>query len=51
MKFVKACMVASMAGYTTQAADCLFTSFGAGDLCVVTETLTSGLLKNQAFVK
>ena len=52
MKFVYACMVASMASYTANAStDCFLSTLGAPDLCVISETFTSGLLKDQTFFK
>ena len=53
MKFVYACMVASMASYTANAAasDCILATLGAPDLCTIYDTFTSGLLKEQAFFK
>merc|ERR1719367_350365 len=52
MKFVYACAMASMAGYTANASsNCLLASLGAPDLCVIVDTFSSGLLKEQAFFK
>lgn len=52
MKFVYACMMASMASYTANAAsDCILSTLGAPDLCTIYDTFASGLLKEQAFFK
>ena len=51
MKFVKACMVASLSGYAAHASDCFLSSVGAGDMCAIVDTVSSGVMKDTTFFK